>query len=884
LIAALCLLVLLVWSGMPLNHGLTQVAAIRDASLLAALFALLLGVAFAGNRSLRHQIDLNSTRLARTVEEKVRLSEALHTSHDRYRLLVDSVQEYAIFLLTADGEVASWNIGAERVKGYSAEEALGLPFARFYPPEDVEAGAPARALEHSAAAGRFECEGWRLRRDGSRFWATVVVTALTDDDGGLCGFSCITRDVTERRRAEAQLAFQARVLSQVNEPIVGIDADGRVTYWNAGAERLYGVLAADAVGRPLVDSYTLRWVRPGDEERAKATFAATGSWFGEQIHRRRSGEELYVESFISVLTDDRGEPIGSLAAARDVTERRRVREALHARAHQQAALAALGQHALAESNFDALLDEAVRTLIRTLDVDCAHVVELAPDSQSLTLRCGVGLPQTVQHTAMGMGNASQAGYTLTVDEPVIVSELVRDMRFTDRTFLADEGIISGVSVIIRLGDGPFGVLSAHTRTRRTFTTDDVHFLESVANVLGVTLQRVRAEAALRESEVNYQHTQKLESLGILAGGIAHDFNNLLLGVLGHAGLARMELAPESPVQNRLEQIETTAQRAAELTNQMLAYSGKGRFVVQPMNLTELVQEMTHLLQTVVSKKAELRVDFASCLPAVNADGSQLRQVVMNLITNASDALGDADGTITIRTGLVHADATYLADTYVNTRLPSGPYVFVEVSDTGCGMDATTRARIFDPFFTTKFTGRGLGLAAVLGIVRGHHGAIKLYSEPKLGTIFKVLLPAASASVQAVEKPAPAQDGWRSGGLVLVVDDEEGVRTVAQGVLERVGFDVLEARDGREGVDVFRERAGDIRAVLLDMTMPRMSGVEALREIRRIRQDVPVILSSGYSEEDAADHFRFGEDEMSGFIQKPYAAAGLVDKLREVLEA
>ncbi|HVC21810.1 MAG TPA: PAS domain S-box protein [Vicinamibacterales bacterium] len=1098
---------------------------VRDLLVLFATFLIFLGIAIAGNRSLRHQINAHSSRLARTVEEKVRLSEALSTSHDRYRLLVQSVEDYAIFLLTPEGSVASWNVGAERVSGYAAEEALGLPFARFYPLDEVDGGEPARALQRAAADGRFECEGWRVRRDGSRFWATVVLRTLRDDGGALRGYSCITRDVTERRRAETKLAFQARVLSQVNEPIVGIDANGRVTYWNSGAERLYGVLAADAMGRPLSEIYTLKWIQPDDEPRAKATFAATGSWLGEQIHCLRSGENVYVESFISILTDDHGTPVGSLAAARDVSDRRRAREALQARARQQAALAGLSQRALAESDVEALLAGAVHAVVETLGVDCAKILELQDDGQALLLRAGTGWRDgLVGHATVCSDPTSQAGYTLMVDEPVIVADLPSESRFTDQDLLAPHDIVSGVSVIIRTPDRPYGVLSAHSRSARTFTTDDVHFLEAVANVLGVTLQRSRVEAALRESEANYrllmerasdgiiladpsgqiltansracemlgytvdearrlglhellaseapptlplrlmevpagqtalterqlrrkdgsllpveisakllddgrvqaivrditerkrageeitralsllsatleattdgiltvdgqsritsfnrrfvemwqvpddligaheadlviqfaanqlkngdvllaqaaelgghaetetgellelkdgrvfeassrpqrlgatcvgrvwsfrnvterqrlqaqvQHAQKLESLGVLAGGIAHDFNNLLLGVLGHAGLARMELAAESPIQNRLEQIELTAQRAAELTNQMLAYSGKGRFVVQPLDLSNLVHEMAHLLHSVISKKADLRFDFAPGLPAVNADVSQLRQVVMNLITNASDALGEHNGTITIRTGLVHVDAHYLSDTYVNEASPEGPYVFVEVSDSGCGMDGPTRARIFDPFFTTKFTGRGLGLAAVLGIVRGHHGAIKVYSEPGLGTTFKVLLPPAQRPAQATSRPDRTRDTWHSGGLVLVVDDEEGVRTVAQGVLERCGFSVLEARDGLEGVDVFRAHAADIRAVLLDMTMPRMGGVEALREIRRIRHDVPVILSSGYSEEDAVDHVRVGTSELSGFIQKPYAATGLVDKLREVLEA
>ncbi len=1098
--------------------------AVRDLLVLLAVILLFVAIALAGTRSMRRQISAHHTRLALTVEEKARLSQALQTSHDRYRLLIESVQDYAIFMLTPQGCVTSWNTGAQRVLQYRQDEALGLPLARFYTPEEAEADQPGLALTLSARAGRFDCEGWRVRRDGSRFWATMVLTPLFDEDGGVRGYSCITRDVTERRRAEFQLKFQARVLSQVHEPIVGIDSDGRVTYWNSGAELLYRLLSADALGKRLSDLYTLRWIRPEDEARAKATFAATGSWMGEQIHRLQSGEEIYVESFISLLTDDHGRPIGSLAAARDVTERRRARESLQARVRQQAAVAELSQQALAEADFGALLDAAVQTVVRMLEVDCAKIFELLPGEDALVMRTGTGWQQgLVGHARLRVGNESQAGYTLQIDEPLIVLDLASDTRFADHDLLATHGVVSGVSVIIRTPERPYGVLSVHSRTSRTFTTDDVHFLEAVANVLGVSRQRIRAESALRESEASHrllmerasdgiiigdtggrivsanslacemlgcteaelqtlgvtevlasdgpasaslrltrlatgqtslseqqlrrrngttlpveisakrledgrlqafirditerkrageeimralsllsatleattdgiltvdsqsritsfnrrfvdmwevpedsvaahdagtviqfaatrlknpeallaqteslgahpeaeasgllelrdgrtfevasrpqrlgttwvgrvwsfrniterlrleaqvQHAQKLESLGVLAGGIAHDFNNLLLGVLGHAGLARMELADDSPIQARLAQIELTAQRAAELTNQMLAYSGKGRFVIQPVDLSHLVDEMAHLLHSVISKKAELRFDFADALPAVNGDVSQVRQIVMNLITNASDALGEQNGSITIRTGLIGVDPQYLADTYVNESLPEGPYVFVEVSDTGCGMDAATRARIFDPFFTTKFTGRGLGLAAVLGIVRGHHGAIKVYSEPGMGTTFKVLLPAAVGAAQAVSAPAPARETWHSGGLVLVVDDEEGVRTVAQGVLERCGFNVIEASDGREGVDVFREHAAEIRAVLLDMTMPRMSGVEALREIRRIRRDVPVILSSGYSEADAIDHFRFGGEELAGFIQKPYAAAGLVDKLRQALE-
>ncbi|MBZ0119928.1 MAG: PAS domain S-box protein, partial [Sandaracinaceae bacterium] len=385
----------------------------------------------------------------------------------------------------------------------------------------------------------------------------------------------------------------------------------------------------------------------------------------------------------------------------------------------------------------------------------------------------------------------------------------------------------------------------------------------------------------RSLELRIQQAQKLESLGVLAGGIAHDFNNLLVGILGNVGIANLDLPPESPVAPVLADIQTAALRAADLTKQLLAYAGKGRFVVERLDLNRLVSEMTHLLTTVVSKKAALRLDLAPSLPPVEGDATQLRQVVMNLITNASDALGDEPGIISITTGVVQADREYLQGTYLDDRLEEGRYVFLEVADNGSGMDQPTRERIFDPFFSTKFTGRGLGLAAVLGILRSHGGAVKVYSEPGRGSSFKVLLPAvAGAAEPGVEERDAGPEG-ASRGVVLVVDDEDSVRSVARRVLERAGFDVIDACDGHEAVDVFRERADEIAVVLLDMTMPRLSGEEAFRELRRIRPGVRVVLSSGYNEQEATQ--RFAGKGLARFLQKPWTASALVAAMRGILE-
>jgi len=398
-------------------------------------------------------------------------------------------------------------------------------------------------------------------------------------------------------------------------------------------------------------------------------------------------------------------------------------------------------------------------------------------------------------------------------------------------------------------------------------------------------ERLAAEEERKRLEAQVQHAQKLEGLGVLAGGIAHDFNNLLVGVLGYAGLALTKLPPDSVARRYVQKIEASAQRAAELTNQMLAYSGRGTFLVRPMNLSNLAQEMGHLLEASISKKAQLRYVCDPSLPLIQGDAAQIQQVLINLITNASDALGDKPGTISIHTRTIYAAHDYLSSTFLNDDLQEGYYVCVEVSDSGCGMDAATQARIFDPFFSTKFAGRGLGLSATLGIIRGHRGAIKVYSEPGYGTTFKVLFPVEPEAILPQHAEFDIQQEkdisqWKSSGVILIADDEEVAREVARESFEAHGFDVILAQDGKEAVEKFRCNADQIRAVLLDLTMPVMSGEEAFREIQSISERVPVVLSSGYTEQDAVN--RFCGAGPAGFVQKPYILTDLMRKMRTVL--
>jgi len=401
-------------------------------------------------------------------------------------------------------------------------------------------------------------------------------------------------------------------------------------------------------------------------------------------------------------------------------------------------------------------------------------------------------------------------------------------------------------------------------------------IKMIGTIQDVT-ERKQAENEKRKLEQQVQQAQKLESLGVLAGGIAHDFNNILMAVLGHAELALDEISPMSPARGNLTDIVTAARRAADLCRQMLAYAGKASIALERVELRDLVEEMAHLLKTATSKKAILNLNLERGLPPIEGDPSQIRQIVLNLIINASEAIGDRSGVITVSVGATRRDEEYLRKTELHEALAPGLYVHLEVTDTGGGMDAETRSRIFEPFFSTKFTGRGLGLAAALGIVRAHKGALKVYSEQGKGTTFKILFPALEdAGEGARTNESSSLAGWRGKGTILLVDDEESLTALGARMLEHLGFGVLTAADGLQAVDRYRERGKEIDLVLMDLTMPHMDGAMAFGELRRLNPDVRVILASGYSHKDVAS--RFAGKGLDGVLQKPYTLA----KLRELL--
>ena len=436
-----------------------------------------------------------------------------------------------------------------------------------------------------------------------------------------------------------------------------------------------------------------------------------------------------------------------------------------------------------------------------------------------------------------------------------VDQAVRDARMKN----------SGYSVVMRviLPDGSLRWISSSGRV--------------FSDAAGLPLRMAGAAQDITERqavEERVRQSQKLESLGLLAGGVAHDFNNLLTGIMGGASMA-LELAEEdSQIVPLLRNVVLSSERAAELTRQMLAYSGRGQFLLELADLSEQVRKTVPLVEHFVSKKVSVHLDCAENLPAIFADTSQLQQVVMNLLTNAGEAIGNRTGTIEISTA--HEEVDEKASRKISerwTEFPRGSYVTLRVRDSGSGMDEATQARIFDPFFTTKMTGRGLGLAAIQGIVRGHKGAIQVTSKPGRGTLFEVFFPASAGSVGLAKKPAGANPDRAvapaAKQTILVVDDEAVVLKVARTILESKGYHVLAARSGGEAIELFKTQADQICLVILDLSMPGMSGKECLPLLRAIRKDFRVLISSGFNESEVIRQFE--EDTITGVIPKPYTA-------------
>ena len=529
------------------------------------------------------------------------------------------------------------------------------------------------------------------------------------------------------------------------------------------------------------------------------------------------------------------------------------------------------------------------TLERTLDA-MARIVEaknpgmrcsiLLVDEADGRVVVGAGpsLPDAYNRAVEGLrigptvGSCGTAAYW---NVPVIVEDIFEDPLWRD---LRDAAEVAGVRAcwshpVCAANGDVLGAMALYSTQPGGPSQSQMDGLEIAARMVGLAVERDRLEAQLRQMA-------KMEALGVLAGGIAHDFNNMLAVVLGNAEYALSTLCSEEDVSGKLREIVTASVNATELCNQLLAYAGRGAISVEVIECNALVHELGGLLQVALSKKTSLDFQLSEASLGVQADRSQLRQVFMNLITNAAEAIGDRPGRIVIQSDARSYGRDELNALQPQGSLGAGEYVSIRVSDTGMGMESRTQSQIFDPFFTTKSTGRGLGLAAVRGIVKSHGGAIALESEMGRGTTFTVLLPRVPLPGGVGVRPAmPAQS--LEGARVLVVDDEPGVRRVLINFLERAGCEVTEAVDGVVAVELFRRDPSAFDCVLLDLSMPRLGGDEVFRELRRIRPDIRVVLISGFTEQEVMN--RFQGAGIAGFLQKPTQMKALLAKVSQVLD-
>ncbi len=658
---------------------------------------------------------------------------------------------------------------------------------------------------------------------------------LRDTAGSLIGAVSIMKDVTDTVRDHSALTALTERLDAVirysPDRVVGVDQSLRVVAMNEHAKSDFRTLWGTTidVGDSLYEALAAQPKAQRDAAIAMWEAAVAGKAANQFAVFGTTPETMQAyEISFGALRDGRGNPAGAVMVAKDVTDR-------------EVALTALRE---SEARFRALGDAAP---IGIFLADAAG-------------HCTYANPRLQRIWELREASLLTTGFSSRVhpeDHEIANSWLGKsagshDFRGEFRLVMNDglERWVLAHSAAIRDEGGAI--------VGRVGTVDDISDAR-------------RAEEARRQLEQKMLRAQKLESLEVLAGGIAHDFNNLLVGVLGNASLALLDLDMASPAYGPVVDIERAAQRAADLTRQMLAYSGRGQFIVEPVDLSELVAEMGALLRTVISRHAILEFDLDPSLPLIEADATQVRQVIMNLITNASDALGETRGTIRLGTGRQQLGADSAEPGYAGDALPAGEYVFVEVHDTGEGMTDETLTRIFEPFFTTRFTGRGLGLAATLGIVRGHRGGIRILSAEGAGSTFRILLPVADVTRPAVAASAMPVTGAGLGS-VLVIDDDETVRVVAKRLLERRGFTVVVATDGEDGVAKFRASPATFALVLLDLTMPRMGGAATMAELCRIDRGVRVLLTSGYREREVTA--QFVGMEPAGFVQKPFRAEEL----------
>jgi two-component system cell cycle sensor histidine kinase/response regulator CckA len=775
-------------------------------------------------------------------------------NEDHYRILVEGIMDHAIFMLDREGTVVSWNKGAERIKGYRAEEIIGQHFSRFYSAQDVAMREPWKALDIAKKDGRFEEEGWRIQKDGSRIWARVVLTALKDPQGNLVGFAEITRDITERRRrVEAEAAYRQELqqanakLSRQRHALETRDRDERFRQLADNIDEVFFVLDVQLEHTLYINpAYERLWGRscvslyenpqsfieavPGEDRTRFMDYIGRvqqGEQAGNIEHRvvRPDGSVRWVVSHAVAIRDERGEIYRVSGVALDITESREAQLGLKEIADRY--------QKLTETSFDAIdvtedgfVREANRGFMKMFGYDRMEEVIGRPIADFVAAE---SLGEVARRVASGL----EGTY-----------ELVGMRKDGKKILLEATG-------------------SAHTIGGRPGR---------------ITALRDMTEKRMLEDQ--FRQAQKMEAVGRLAGGVAHDFNNLLTVIMSYTDMLIEGVAPQDPRAEDLDQIRKAAVAAASLTRQLLAFSRQQVIEPRLVNLSEIVSMSQKMLNRLIGDDIDVVTTLTSEPVAVMIDPGQLEQVIMNLAVNARDAMPQG-GKLVLETAAVKMDAEFAQDQWTDNP---GRFAMLAVSDTGAGMDEPTLARIFEPFFTTKEIGKGtgLGLATVYGIVKQSNGFIRVASEPGTGTTFRIYLPLVDKPAERYSDRSEVARLERGTETILLTEDAAAVRVAARQILERLGYTVLEAPSGRDALTIARKRAAPIHLLLTDIVMPEMSGRELTEQFVLLRPDAKVLYMSGYTDDSLVRHgiLRPG----IAYLQKPFSPDTLARKVREVLDS
>lgn len=753
----------------------------------------------------------------------------------QFELLVQNLRDYAVCLLDPDGFVLSWNAGAVRIQGYEGTEIIGQHFSRFFSEEDQSHGLPQHILAIARDTGRYEAEGWRIRKNGERFWALSEVEAVKDEAGNLLGFGKITRDISDRyegRRSliESERHFRLLIDSVVDYAIFMLDPSGVITNWNAGASRIKGFSADEVVGTHFSRFYTKEDRARGLPAIALETARREGKYETEGWRLRRDGGRFWASVVIEAVRDESGELIGFAKITRDITERKSAQEALRE----------------SERQFRLLVSAVTDYAIFMLDPNGIVV-------------------------SWNAGAEKIKGYKA---EEIIGSHFSR--------FYTDEDRLAGIPARALYTAGHEGRFEGEGRRVRKNKTefwanvvldairDEGGHLVGFAKITRDITERREAQIALQRAQEQLAHAQKMEALGQLTGGIAHDFNNLLTILIGQARMLKSRVTDPKGLK-AIEGIETTVQRGASLTRQLLGFSRRQQLEPQPVSLVERLPGLQLLLSASLPSNVSLTTTALPETWAVMADPNELELALMNLVINARDAL-PAGGMIT-----VIAENVFLSRENNSSGL-SGDYVSLSVCDTGTGIPKEVLSKVFDPFFTTKSFGKGtgLGLSQVYGFSHQTGGTVSIESEVDKGTRVTMLLPRAIPDDRAAE-PAKEPSSERKHARILIVEDNADVTEVTAALVMQLGYTVRLAPSAEAALSILDSETFDL--VFSDIMMPgKMDGIEFAHLLRRVRPMLPILLTSGSNQrvEEAQKHFTT--------VQKPYEPTALDRSIQHLLGA